>query len=107
VTAEDGRKGRLFTADIARLKATYNFTSRAFLRLIGQYVKTKRDPSLYTFAVPERDGDFLGSALFSYKINWQTVFFLGYGDTRVIDERNDLVRSDRQVFLKLSYAFQR
>jgi hypothetical protein len=106
VTAEDGRKGRLFTADIARLKATYNFTARAFLRVIGQYIKTTRDPSLYTFSVPERDGSFLGSVLFSYKLNWQTVFFAGWGDTRVVTERNDLVRSDQQFFLKLSYAFQ-
>jgi hypothetical protein len=107
VTAADGREGRLFTADIARLKATYNFTARAFLRVIGQYIRTKRDPAIYTFGVPERDGSFLGSALFSYKVNWQTVFFLGYGDTRLVTERNDLVRSDRQLFLKISYAFQR
>jgi hypothetical protein len=107
VTPEGGREGRLFTADIARLKATYNFSARMFLRLIGQYVKTRRDPSLYGFPVPERDGDFLASALFSYKLNWQTVFFFGYGDDRVVTERNDLVRTGRQVFLKVSYAFQR
>ncbi len=107
VTAENGHDGRLFTADIARLKATYNFTARAFLRVIGQYIRTKRDPALYTFSVPERDGSFLASALFSYKINWQTVFFLGYGDTRLLTDRNDLVRSDRQLFLKISYAFQK
>jgi hypothetical protein len=104
----DGRSGRLFTAQIARLKATYNFTARTFLRVIGQYLDVRADPSLYTFeGVPARSGGFEGSALFSYKINWQTVFFLGYGDSRVLDPSGDLLRTDRQVFLKLSYAFQR
>jgi len=57
--------------------------------------------------VPKRSGGFDGSALFSYKLNWQTVFFLGYGDSRVLEPKGDLLRSDRQFFLKISYAFQR
>jgi len=104
----DGRHGRLFTAQIERLKATYNFTARTFLRVIGQYLDVRTDPSLYTFSgVPKRSGGFDGSALFSYKLNWQTVFFLGYGDSRVLEPKGDLLRSDRQFFLKISYAFQR
>ncbi len=100
-------EGRLFTAQIGRLKATYNFSSRTFLRLIGQYLDVKRDPALYGFEVPRKSGSFLGSALFSYKVNWQTVLFAGYGDSRVVNERNDLVTTERQFFLKISYAFQR
>src|SRR4029079_12696438 len=67
VTGDDGRKGRLFTAQIERLKATYTFSARAFLRLIGQWVETRRDPSLYRFEVARREGAFDGSALFGYK----------------------------------------
>jgi hypothetical protein len=107
VTPDAGERGRLFTATIGRVRAVYFFSARAFLRVIGQYVRTKRDPALYRVAVDERDGSFLGSALFSYKLNWQTVLFLGYGDERVLTAQNDLVRSSRQVFLKVSYAFQR
>ncbi|HET7451282.1 MAG TPA: DUF5916 domain-containing protein, partial [Thermoanaerobaculia bacterium] len=104
----DGRHGRLFTAQIERLKATYNFTARTFLRVIGQYLDVRSDPTLYLVeGVPERSGGFDGSVLFSYKLNWQTVFFLGYGDSRVLDPTGDLLRSDRQLFLKISYAFQR
>ncbi|HEY6930414.1 MAG TPA: DUF5916 domain-containing protein, partial [Thermoanaerobaculia bacterium] len=107
--------GRLFTAQVARLKATYTFTARAFLRLIGQYVKTDRDPALYTFSVPAKEGNFDGSALFAYKLNWQTVFYLGYGDSRALfpsldftpaNSHYDLLRTSRQFFLKISYAFQ-
>jgi hypothetical protein len=107
VTSEPGRQGRLFTASVARLKATYTFSARAFLRAIGQYVETRRDPTLYTFSVVRRSGDFQGSALFSYKLNWQSVIFLGYGDNRTLEESGQLARADRQFFLKVSYAFQK
>ena len=98
---------RLFTAQVQRLKATYNFNPRMFLRLIGQYVSTRRDPSLYVVEVPRRSGDLSGSALFSYRLNWQTALFVGYGDERALDEHERLARTERQVFVKLSYAFQR
>jgi hypothetical protein len=106
VTAEDGRQGRLFTAQFERLRATYTFTARSFLRVIGQYVRTERDPSLYTFSVSKQDGSFAASVLFAYKLNWQTVCFLGYGDNRTLTESGDLLRANRQFFLKLSYALQ-
>jgi hypothetical protein len=99
-------EGRLFTASIARLRAQYTFTARAFIRVIGQYVETKRNPSLYTFSVSEKDGDFSGSVLLAYKLNWQSVLFVGYGDDRALDENQELQKAGRQLFLKLSYAFQ-
>ncbi|MES1244045.1 MAG: DUF5916 domain-containing protein [Acidobacteriota bacterium] len=107
VNAGGGRQGRLFTAQIERLKATYNFTARAFLRLIGEYLDVDRDPSLYTFPVRAQSGSFAGSALFAYQINWQTVLFVGYADDRAQDPAGDLQPADRLLFLKVSYAFQR
>ncbi|HEX7181476.1 MAG TPA: DUF5916 domain-containing protein [Thermoanaerobaculia bacterium] len=92
---------RLFTADVARLKATYTFSSRSFLRLIGERITFDGDGGA-------EDESFAGSALFAYKINWQTVLFLGYGDERAFSvETNQLERSGRELFLKVSYAFQR
>jgi hypothetical protein len=75
-------------------------------------VDTERDPDLYTFAVPRRSAGFGGSALVAYELNWQTVLFLGYSDQRALllaDERraDRLEPSGREVFVKLSYAFQR
>jgi len=104
--------GRLFLEQVSHAKATYTFTSRMFVRLIGQYVETVRDPSLYTFGVADKSGNFSGSALFAYKLNWQSVMFVGYGDDRELatpsgPERRQLQPVDRQFFVKLSYAFQR
>jgi hypothetical protein len=100
--------GRLFTAEVARVKATYNFSSRCFLRLIGQQLQVDFDPALAVSAVTARSRDFTGSALFAYKIDWQTVLFLGYGDERTLtDLTGRLERANRELFLKVSYAWQR
>jgi Domain of unknown function (DUF5916) len=107
-----GRSRRLFAARVSRVKGTYTFTSRLFARGIAQYVSTTRDPSLYLDAVGPRSGDFGGSLLLAYKVNWQSVVFVGYGDDRTLtdpapDRPRRLAPLDRQVFVKLSYALQR
>ncbi len=98
--------GRLFTADVARLRTVYTFNHRSWLRLIGQWVETVRDPALYTFEVAPRDAAFSGSAVLAYKLNWQTVAYLGWSEGQELDERDDLAPAERQVFLKVAYAFQ-
>ena len=100
-------EGRLYTADAARLKATYNFSARAFLRAIAQWVWTHRDPALYAYPVPEREGQLSGSILFAYKLNWQSVLYLGYGDDRILTMRRGLQPVQREFFFKISYAFQK
>jgi hypothetical protein len=101
------RPERLFLARVSRVRATYMFTAKSFVRVIGQYVSTTRDPSLYLVPVADRSGDFSGSVLFAYKINWQSVLFVGYGDNRELSERRALERAGQQFFVKVSYAFQR
>ena len=99
--------GRVFTARVSRLRGVYTFTPRTFVRVIVQYVSTDRDPSLYVFSVPARSAGFQASALVAYKLNWQSVLFAGFGDDRELSERNQLEASNRQFFVKVSYAFQR
>jgi len=116
VEPEGEDEGRLFTADVDRLRATYTFTARSYLRLIGQIVRTLRDPALYNFDVPEKDGVSTLSALFAYKLNWQSVLYVGYGsDEEIVNtqltsgrfETGTYEPASRAFFLKLSYAFQR
>ncbi len=99
--------GTLFTADLARLRTVYTFSARSWLRLVGEWQKIERDPGLYTFAVRPTSADFSGSAVFAYKLNWQTVLFLGLGEERSEDPNGHLQPLGRQAFFKLSYAFQR
>jgi hypothetical protein len=100
-------RGRVFTARVSRIRGTYTFTARAFARVIGQYVSTTRDPALYRDPVSSRSGTFSGTALVAYKINWQSVLFVGYGDERELSAVHELEPASRQFFVKLSYALQR
>jgi len=112
-----GQPERLFTAHVSRLKGTYAFTARMFIRAIEQYVSTTRDPTLYTTNPPPHSGDFSGSLLVAYKLNWQSVMYVGYGDDRELTQplvgpglpppAQHLTPLDRQIFVKVSYAFQR
>jgi hypothetical protein len=101
-----GSARHLFTARVSRLRGTYTFTPRLFARAITQYVSTDSDPSLYLTAVDARSGTFSGSGLLAYKVNWQSVIFVGYGDDRDRAPDNRLYPADRQFFVKISYAFQ-
>lgn len=110
VETAEGRSGRLFTAEIARLKLLYTFNARSWLRLIGQHVETERDPSLWTFEVERKSADFGGSLVFAYKLNWQTVLYVGVSEGQLLDDRDgrdQLEPVERQAFFKLSYAFRR
>lgn len=98
---------RLFTSQVERVRATYTFNPRMFVRTIIQNQRTNRDQSLYGFG-PQFTGGLAGQALFAYKLNWQTVFYVGYGDLReVTAEEGEFEPSSRQFFAKISYAFQK
>jgi hypothetical protein len=98
---------RAFTGQVERLKATYVFDRRTFVRLIGQHLRSDFAPELYPVPVPAVSGGFQGSALVGYQLNWQSVVYLGYGDSRVLNESAQFLAAGRDFFLKVSYAFQR
>jgi hypothetical protein len=62
---------------------------------------------LYTFSTPPKSGTVSGQVLLSYKLNWQSVMFIGYGDDRMLSTHDRFEKVDRQFFVKLSYALQR
>ena len=75
----------LFTAGIERLRASYNFTPRAALRLVVQNEHIRRDPAL--------EGRFMVSALLTYRWSWASAVYLGLG--------ND---PQQQLFFKVQVA---
>jgi hypothetical protein len=112
VPAGAGREGepggRLLAAAVRRIRATYTFTPRTFVRLIGQQATV--DPRLALYRdpanAPAKEDDRTLSALFAYKLNWQTVFYLGYGGETALSDLGLLRPAARAVFLKISYAYQ-
>ncbi|MEA2416765.1 MAG: hypothetical protein QOI58_3422 [Thermoanaerobaculia bacterium] len=97
--------GRLFTANLTQTTIVYHFNIRTLARAIVQLSDVTRDPSLYRFSIDRKSKDLFTQLLFSYKINPQTVFYFGYSDSSFGDDRVDLKRADRTLFLKIGYAW--
>jgi hypothetical protein len=120
--ATAGIEGRLFTAQVERVRAQYMFSPRMFVRAVVQNQRTSSNPLIYGVDLPLRDGNLSSQLLFAYKVNWQSVLYVGYGDIRDVNEevvsvdpvnpqnrgyRRNFLLSNRQLFFKLSYAFQK
>jgi hypothetical protein len=107
---EDGAdQGRLFTAQVQRIKAVYTFNRRSFFRLIGQRTTNRQDPALYGFVPPvaAKLENVDWSALFAYKLNWQSVLYFGVSDaSEYSGTTTDMEHAGRSIFMKVSYAFQ-
>ena len=97
--------GELFEANLSQLRLVYNFNVRALARAILQYTDVTRDPALFPFAVEAESERLFSQFLLSYKLNAQTVFFLGYSDNSFGGPDLALTRADRTVFAKIGYAF--
>lgn len=96
---------RTYTANLSQLRLIYNFSVRAFVRAIVQYRDVDRVPERYIAPVQARTKGLFTQFLFSYKINPQTVLFLGYSDNSLGLQGIDITRMDRTFFLKIGYAF--
>jgi hypothetical protein len=102
--------GELLAVNITQMKAVYQLNIRSFFRAILQYTDLSFDPDLYTASEVDPDSEHLFSQLlFAYKLNPQTVLFLGYSDNQLGGELADgsvvdLTRSDRTLFFKVGYA---
>ncbi len=98
-------EGWLYRANVTETRLVYQFNVRLFARAIIQRTVIDKRPELYEVAVEPREETWFGQYLLGYKINPQTVFFLGYSDNRVGDEVYNRVVQDRTFFLKLGYAW--
>lgn len=98
-------EGELYRANVSEVRATYQFSTRMFLRAITQYFYVARHPELYTFSIDKKDQDIFNQFLFSYKMNPQVVLFLGYSDNYSNDEIHNLTQANRTLFFKVGYAF--
>jgi hypothetical protein len=98
--------GRLFVANLTQARLVYQFNIRMFARAILQYTDIDRNPDLYLQDEVKADTQRLANQLlFSYKLNPQTVLFLGYSDAHFGETGIDLTQTNRTLFLKLGYAW--
>jgi hypothetical protein len=97
--------GRLYDADVSRLRAVWQFNARTFVRAILQHSKINRCQDLYEDVIDELERDFFVQLLFSYKLNPQTVAFLGYSEGGTETQNLTMTTTGRAVFLKIGYAW--
>lgn len=95
----------LYNTFVQESTISYQFNRQARLRAILQFARIQRNQALYADEVDPESTDFFSQLLFSYKINPQTVLYLGYDDSFVGDHEIDLTRYRRGVFVKLGYAW--
>jgi hypothetical protein len=101
---KDGAK--IFDAAVHDVRLTWQFSVRSFLRLTTQFQDVERNPDVYTDTVDARSRDVGRQLLYSYKLNPQTVFFVGYSDALVDDDQlARLTTTDKTWFMKLGYAW--
>jgi hypothetical protein len=101
---QDGEQ--IFNALVADTRLTWQFNLRSFLRLTAQMTDVERNQALYFEEVDSHSRDVGRELLYSYKLNPQTVFFLGYSDQYVDEDNLDgLTVSDRTWFMKIGYAW--
>jgi hypothetical protein len=103
----DSKEGaQIFDASVYNLRLTWQFNRRSFLRLTTQYQDIERNVDEYIDDVDAKTRRMGRQLLFSYKINPQTVFFLGYSDNLYEDDALDtLEETDRTWFMKIGYAW--
>ena len=77
----DVERGRLYQENLTEARFFYHFDVRKLIRLIIQYRRIDRDPSLFISPVPSEDRRLFLQFLASYKLNPRTVVFVGYSDT--------------------------
>jgi len=96
----------IIDADVYDLRLTWQFNRRSYLRFTTQVFDIDRNQAVYVDEVDANTRDVGRQLLYSYKINPQTVFFLGYSDNLTDDDAlRGLEQTDRTVFMKIGYAW--
>ena len=108
----DADGDNVFVANLTDFRTTYQFDIQSFLRLTLIYSDIERNAFNYPLTPPEDvtpESKSLGAELlYAYKINPQTVFYLGYSDYHETEQAfTDLRQNERSVFMKMSYAWIR
>lgn len=99
--------GRLFTAHVPEARIVYQHDARLLMRAILQYTDVRRRPDLYLRPTDATSRNFFTQLLFSYKVNAQTVVYVGYSDTYLGSSQYDLTQANRTFFTKAGYAWLR
>jgi len=100
--------GRLFTAEAQDIRINYQFTNNSRLRLSLINEKVNKDTQLYLNPYNEdaKEREKSYQLIYSYKLNPQSVFFMGYGENVYSNDETEQWFSDEKTFfIKISHAW--
>ena len=97
----------VYSANLTDLRLSYQFDVRSYLKLNLVYSDVHRNPNNNPMInVFKKDRSLSTQLIYSYKINPQTAFFVGYSDSSYQDDNLTRLRRDKRTFfMKISYAW--
>jgi hypothetical protein len=101
-----GSNRNVYIANISELRLSYQFTIQSYLKLSLVYSDVDKNPDNNDFINSTQSKDLASQLIYAYKLNPQTVFFLGYSDNSFQDDDlTKLTRAEKTFFTKISYAW--
>ena len=97
----------VYTANLTDLRLSYQFDVQSYLKLSMVYRDIDRNINNNPYTtVSAKNKNLATQLIYAYKLNPQTVFFLGYSDNSYQDDDlGDLSREHRTFFSKISYSW--
>ena len=100
------KKENVYLANISELRLSYQFDVHSYLKLSLIYTDVDRNLDNNIAGYSEQNKLLSSQLIYAYKLNPQTVFFLGYSDNSFQDDDlTNLEREERTFFTKISYAW--
>ena len=99
---DSGRQENVYTADLTELRISYQFDVHSYLKLNLVYSDVEQNPNNNPISFNSKKNKSLSTQLiYAYKLNPQTVFFIGYSDSSYQDDYlNELEREQKTFFTK-------
>ncbi len=103
----DADGANVYQAVLTELRVSYQFDVHSYLKFTAVHSDIDRNPNNNPYVTVSKKNKNLSTQLiYAYKLNPQTVFYLGYSDNSYQNDYiNDLEREQRTVFTKISYAW--
>lgn len=102
----EAENANVSTENITELRVSYQFNINSYLKFNVVYTDIDYNLENNSSAFSTKDNLLSTQLIYAYKLNPQTVFYLGYSDTSYQDDSlRSLERYQRTVYSKISYAW--
>lgn len=101
----DNEIGPVFTANLSDLRLGFHYDLRHALKVSAIYSDVERNASNHAWEVDENSSDLGLQVTYSYTIDPQTAFYVGYSDVSFSDDQIlKLKKAERTFYAKVTYA---